>query len=210
VSGRAPFAGLDAGQVIRDPRGLQIPGELAPGVYDLALARRQSDGNWLAVRRGPLRLGTAAPLATVRVLGRSVDRTPPAVQHAHDARLGTGVRLAGYDLEREGRALHLALHWQALEEMAVRYKIFAHLVEQGGAVPRAQADAYPHLPTTSWIPGEYLRDDLAMELPPDLALGLYELLVGLYDEATGRRLQVKDPQGAVIGDALRLEQILLE
>jgi hypothetical protein len=161
-------------------------------------------------RRGLIVLGTTVPMATVRVLGRGVDRTPPAVQNPVDARLGDGVRLLGYDLEVKSRELNLTLHWQALEQMAIGYKIFAHLVEQGGEAPRAQADLYPHLPTTGWTPGEYLRDDLTIGLLPDLAPGRYELLVGLYDEATGHRLQVRDAQGQVVGDALRLEGILVE
>jgi hypothetical protein len=210
VGGRAAFAGLEVGQVIRDPRDLRVPGELAPGIYVLALGRTKPDGGWLAVRRGPVTLGTTMPLATVRVLGRSMDRTPPVVQHAADARLGAGVRLAGYDLDLGGPSLHLALHWQVLDEMVVGYKIFAHLVEMGGGVPRAQADVYPHLPTTGWMPGEYLRDDLMIDLPPDLAPGRYELLVGLYHEATGSRLAVTNAQGQVVGDAVRLGEIQVE
>jgi hypothetical protein len=208
--GRAPFADLEEGQVLRDPRSLHLPGGVAPGIYSLSLGRRQPDGGWMAVRRGPVALGSAVPLATVRVLGRSGDLMQPVVANSVDARLGQGVRLVGYDLEVRGRELHLTLYWQALEEMATGYKIFAHLVEQGGQAPRAQADLYPHLPTTGWIRGEYLRDEVTITLPQNLTQGQYDLLVGLYDEGTGHRLEVKNAQNQALGDALRLEAVQVE
>jgi hypothetical protein len=68
AGGLAPFASLDAGQVVRDPRLFALPPDLEPGVYDLSLGRRQPDGSWLRVRRGPFDLGSTYPLATVRVL----------------------------------------------------------------------------------------------------------------------------------------------
>jgi hypothetical protein len=67
AGGRAPFPGLAPGQIVRDPRWLALPGDLAPGVYDLYLGRRTPDGAWLPVRRGPVALGPRYPLATVRV-----------------------------------------------------------------------------------------------------------------------------------------------
>jgi mannosyltransferase len=70
AGGLAPFASLGQGQVIRDPWQLDVPPGLAPGVYDLQVGRRQADGTWLPVRRGPFSLGPYYPLATVRVLGR--------------------------------------------------------------------------------------------------------------------------------------------
>jgi len=67
VGGRAPFALLAAGQVIRDPRLFPLPTDLPPGIYTLSLGRRQPAGFWLPVRRGFCPLGTTYPLATVRV-----------------------------------------------------------------------------------------------------------------------------------------------
>lgn len=67
VGGRAPFARMEAGQVVRDPVALGVPGDLMPGVYDLTVGRLR-DGSWLAVRRGLFSLGSSYPLATIRVL----------------------------------------------------------------------------------------------------------------------------------------------
>jgi uncharacterized membrane protein len=70
AGGRAPFARLAAGQAVRDPRQVTLPGDLEPGVYNLFLGRQRADGTWHPVRRGPFPLGSAYPLVTVRVLGR--------------------------------------------------------------------------------------------------------------------------------------------
>ena len=70
AGGLAPFPGLAAGQVVRDPRQVSLPADLPPGVYNLSLGRRGADGAWLPVRRGPFPLGDTYPLATVHVLPR--------------------------------------------------------------------------------------------------------------------------------------------
>jgi len=209
LGGQAPFADLRAGQLLRDPRSLVLPGGLEPGVYDLRLGRRRANGPWLPIRRGPLSLGATYSLATVRLLGRTPNRTPPEVQTAVDAIFGptaaSGVRLVGYDLAPEGSALRLVLYWQALGPLDTPHKIFVHLAGEGGAADiRAQADVYPRLPATSWLPDEYLADSVRLDLPADLPPGVYTLLVGLYDEASGARLPVS-VGGRPAGDHLPLE-----
>jgi 4-amino-4-deoxy-L-arabinose transferase-like glycosyltransferase len=215
VGGQVPFAGLAPGQTIRDPRSVTLPGGLAPGVYNLVLGRRSRDGAWLPVQRGPLPLGSTYPLATVRVMGRPSNLTPRSVQHPVDARFGSDIRLVGYDLEppiskvqHSASTTLLALHWQALAPMTARYKIFVHLTGEGGPADiHAQADVYPHLPTTGWVQGEYLSDRVSLELPANLPPGRYSLLMGLYDEATGERLPAFDATGQALGDSLLLEQV---
>ena len=72
VGGRAPLSRMMAGQTVRDPVTLELPGYLAPGVYDLIVGRRRAGGSWLPVQRGPFPLGSTYPLATIRVLGQKV------------------------------------------------------------------------------------------------------------------------------------------
>jgi uncharacterized membrane protein len=68
VGGRAPFTQMEAGQTVRDPVALELPDSLAPGMVDLVVGRRRTDGSWLGVRRGPFPLGPTYPIATIRVL----------------------------------------------------------------------------------------------------------------------------------------------
>ena len=213
AGGRAPFAGLAAGQVVRDPRAFVLPGDLDAGVYNLWLGRRQPDGRWLPVRRGAVRLGSTYPLATVRAVGRAARFEAPAVEQPLDASLGLEppggvIHLTGYDLEQRTADLALTLYWQAGVPPAEGYKIFVHLVGDGGPADiRAQTDVYPHLPTTAWMPGEYVQDEVVLDLPVDLPPGMYTLRAGLYDEATGARLSFFATDGALLGDSLPLAEI---
>jgi hypothetical protein len=184
-----------------------LPGELPHGVYNLVLGRRRPDGAWLPVVRGPFPLGSSYPLATVRALGRPLNLEPPDVQHPVGTRFGEGIGLEGYDLESSASNLLLTLHWQALAPVDLRYKLFVHLVGRGLDDIHAQADVYPGLPTTAWMPGEYRSDEIALKLPADLPSGRYSLVVGWYDDSTGQRLPANDAAGENLGDSLVLQQI---
>jgi hypothetical protein len=212
VGGRVPFAGLAAGQALRDPQTLTLPADLAPGIYDLALGRQRSDGTWLPIRRGAVALGRTYPLATIRVPGRPLNLTPPDVQYPVEARFGEAIRLLGYDTPAPSfhdqdpiSSIELVLHWQAIAPTATPFKIFLHLVsEDGPAGIMSQADLYTLLPTSGWVPGEYLADGASLDVPLGLPPGDYVLLLGFYDEATGDRLPVRDATGQDLGDSLVL------
>jgi hypothetical protein len=208
AEGRAPFSKLGDGQVVRDWQHVSLPGQLEAGVYDLEVGRRRPDGPWLPVSREPFGLGTSYPLATIRVLGRSADVSPPSVQHRVEARFGDSVRVLGYNLEGGGNRLALTLFWRVLAPMESPSKMFVHVVGSGGLGDiRAQADVYPRLTATSWLPGEYLSEEVTLDLPADLSADGYTLLVGWYDEATGDRLPVFDAAGKPLGDSLVLERV---
>ena len=68
AGGRAPLTRMGAGQTVRDPVALELPGTLRSGVYDLVAGRRRADGSWLTVQRGPFPLSSVYPMATVRIL----------------------------------------------------------------------------------------------------------------------------------------------
>ena len=170
------------------------------------------------MKRGPLPLGTAYPLATIRVLGRPMNLEPPVVQHPVGARFGIApdplVRLVGYDLQipeprtGAGSRPQITLYWQALEPMTTQYKVFVHLVGEGGPNDiRAQVDTHPGLPTSGWVPGEYLADTVELELPDHLSPGHYRLLLGLYDEPSGERLHLLDEADGASGSSLVLQEI---
>jgi uncharacterized membrane protein len=208
--GRAPFATLEAGQAVRDPQAVILPAGLPPGVYNLLLGRRAPDGSWLAVTRGPVSLGHRYPLATIHVPDRELNMEPPRPVQPADVRFGEAILLAGFDLQPPAPVaspgtLELTLHWQALAPTAAPLKVFVHLVGDGGPGDlRAQADVYPHLPTTGWVPGEYLADEVTLDVPAGLPPGGYRLLLGFYDEGSGVRLPVYATGGTPLGDSYQL------
>jgi len=84
--------------------------------------------------------------------------------------------------------------------MATPYAVFVHLIDADNQV-RSTADAEPgngSLPTTGWIPNEYLTDIHTLTLSPDIAKGMYQIEIGVYDPITGARLKTIDGKERVI------------
>jgi hypothetical protein len=112
------------------------------------------------------------------------------MQNTLSATFADQIRLAGYSIEQNDRALTLVLHWQALGQLPVDYKYFIHVWSKGEVV--AQADAMPDsygYPTSWWAPDETFSDTVMMDLG-DLRPGEVLITVGLYEATTGARLPV--------------------
>jgi 4-amino-4-deoxy-L-arabinose transferase-like glycosyltransferase len=123
-------------------------------------------------------------------------------------------RLLGYDLDgapAPGGALTLTLYWRVENATPISWKVFVHLIGADGR-PAAQGDDFPlagQRPTTSWQPGEIIRDSYTVKLPADMPPGDYPLRIGFYDPASGVRLApVLDAEDAPQpGDQVQLELV---
>ena len=125
-----------------------------------------------------------------RPLPLELDRATPL-----EADLGGVVRLLGYHLPSEaahaGSTYRVTVYWLPQATTPTPYTVFVHLYVPGvGTV--AQRDLYPGggaYPTTVWAPGRPFVDTFYLHLPagaPSAANA--QVLIGLYDEATGQRL----------------------
>ncbi len=137
----------------------------------------------------------AVEIGRVKINARSHRFDLPAPKFSVTATLDSKIKLLGYDLEvKPGAPLALTLYWQALDGLANRYTVFAHLLDaQGNLV--AQRDSEPdagHAPTTSWVPNEIITDHYQIDLPDHVAPGDYTLAVGMYNAPTGARLRVNE------------------
>jgi hypothetical protein len=136
--------------------------------------------------------------------------TAPVVQHPQLTSAGDALQLIGYKLERTtlhaGEQLPLTLYWNANKTPGKSYTVFVHLIDAKGAV-RAQRDSIPQngtLPTNRWFPGEYISDAYTVALPNALPAGAYHIEVGMYDEATGVRLPLKNADGTALPNGSRI------
>ena len=89
--------------------------------------------------------------------------------------------------------------------------MFVQLLSQGGEL-QAQVDRAPvggFRPTSSWQPGEVIRDNYGLALPPDLPLGRYQLIVGLYSPDSLQRLAVSTSEGVAMGDHVPLAEVII-
>lgn len=104
-------------------------------------------------------------------------------------------------------SLALTLTWQAVQPVADDYTVFVHLLG-GDNAKIVQVDRRPcggECPTSTWMPGQIIRDRYELELAPaaeaDVAPGPYRLAIGLYLLDSGERAQVIGRQdGTVILD----------
>ncbi len=127
-----------------------------------------------------------------------------------DAPFSAGIRLDAWAHDEgplyAGDIFRLRLTWETDRPVTANEQVFVHLLGPDGRL-LAQHDSAPaagRWPTTSWQPHERVADAHGIPLPADLPPGDYELVAGLYDPATGQRLQ--RPDGT---DHVRLGQITI-
>jgi len=214
IHGTYPTSRWPVDSLTRDPHRLLLPANLPPGHYRFLLGvYRSEDGKPLAIGRWPHWRGQELALATIEVEGRPHSTEPPkAIQHPLWARLGDNILFLGYDLasveSRPGGSLHLTLYWQALAQMETSYTVFTHLVDEEDRI-WGQKDSVPgnwSLPTTSWIEGEYIKDEYEIPVKEDAPLGDYLIEIGMYDASTSLRLPIYDRVGKYLGDRLLLKE----
>ena len=122
------------------------------------------------------------------------------MQYETDAQLGP-IRLVGYDLNsthiQPGHDIILRHYWQAEQPTQSIHHVYNHLLSVDGDIV-AQTDYVPlwddRRPTTTWDdPDEImLGREFTLSVPADLSPGAYQLVSGLYDPTTWRRLQSPD------------------
>lgn len=130
-----------------------------------------------------------------------------------DVRLGDQIALRGFTLHsdalRPGDVLQVTLFWEALQAPQSRYKVFLHLVDEGGQI-LSQYDDEPGDgmdPTSSWKPERgVFGDRYGLLVPMTAPEGTYRLLVGLYHVEGAPRLPIAIA-GEPAGDALTLATV---
>ena len=133
-----------------------------------------------------------------------------------NARFGAAIVLDTFALPaadlHAGDALRLTLRWHAEAAVPQRYKVFVHLSASRDAPPLAQHDSEPGgglEPTSMWPVGVAIVDRQGVALPVELPAGRYELLLGVYDPASGQRLPV-EAAAALPGDRLLLAIVTIQ
>ena len=118
---------------------------------------------------------------------------PPQV--TYQSTFADGIELLGYDLTEttlDGQPiLNVALYWQARQTPTQDYTVFVQLLDPSGKFVTGFDNPPCHrtCPTTSWQPGEFLRDEYQLPLAGVDRTQEYQLQIGLYD-GTGTRLKI--------------------
>jgi hypothetical protein len=84
-------------------------------------------------------------------------------------------------------------------QLPADYTVFVHVLDPNGQLV-AQSDLQPgggYAPTSSWPIGRPITDRHGVVLPPTLAAGEYQIVIGLYGP-DGVRLKSNDGQDAIV------------
>jgi len=177
-----------------------------------------------AIRLAPLALMAALAIwAPFGVIAPAYARPPlltaeqeAAIPHRLDLAVGDGMELLGYDMGasevRPGQDLAVTLYWRARSPMGEDYSVFVHLLTENELIV-GQRDVYPGrgtFPTTQWRPGDAIADTYVIPVSPTAFSPSQAVLeVGMYNQATGARLPIRDASGATIGDHVRFGRVLV-
>jgi len=178
--------------------------QLEVGLYDPKSQQRLT-----AVTVQGLVLGDNVRFHTLRIIPAGNSPLPNAMRIDFDHQIA----LVGYDLDKRlaapGETLHLTLYWRALQPLEKNYTVFTHLLSQEGNRV-AQMDGWPQrgtAPTSGWQVASLVKDDYDLIVPPEAALGVYRIQIGLYLAETGQRLPVLDSGGQPQGDYVALAPV---
>ncbi len=153
---------------------------------------------------GPARCGWLQPeteacaLPSVLLAGAAL---PPEAVRYSDQLVLRAATLAT-TTARPGDGVSVSLEWQALRPLSESYTVFVHVVGPDGRL-YGQVDYWPvegTRLTTSWLPGEIIRDPYTVRLAADAPPGAYTVHVGLYLLETLERLPVFNAEGAPVDD----------
>jgi hypothetical protein len=198
-----------AGEVWRGQHDFMVPIEAQPGLARLQIGLVDEAGR---------PLGESVSLASLEIQATERVFTVPETQYPSGANLGDLVTLVGADLDRAtvepGQTLHLTLYWQAQTRMKKSYTVFTHLLDADSRI-WAQQDGIPASgarPTTGWVPGEVIRDEVQLAVAPQAPPGDYVIEVGLYDAGDPAlpRLSVLDEAGQPIDDRVLLAEVRVQ
>lgn len=199
--GGCPTRGWQAGEIYADRVLLALPQTAyAPdrAVWEVGFFSPSNGQRLPAYGAGGQALGDAVRFGAVDVQPNAGD-----VPNPQDIRFEDKVALVGYEMDRRaaapGDTLHITLYWKALAPVDKDYTVFVHLLGEGADI-WGQRDSMPQgglAPTSAWQAGQIIRDQYEVRVKDESPPLVCTLEVGLYDAATGVRLNVVDADGHV-------------
>ncbi|MGJ3239224.1 MAG: 6-pyruvoyl-tetrahydropterin synthase-related protein [Anaerolineae bacterium] len=147
---------------------------------------------------------TNTPLRTVRL----VDGALQGLAHPLAVNFGDALRLIGADAPttaQSGGDYTLTLYWRLQDApLDADYSVLAQIVDARDVIISETTQFYPgRLATRNWLTDYYLTDKLTLSIPEHTPPTNHHLQIGVFDSASGERLDVLNTQGNPIGqDAL--------
>ncbi|HSN74646.1 MAG TPA: glycosyltransferase family 39 protein [Anaerolineae bacterium] len=142
---------------------------------------------------------------------------PPAMQPVN-ANFAGQVELLGFSQPSclpspDGQPCPLILFWRALQPLTADLKLSAYLADAAGqrwSEPQDQRLSAYQYPTFRWQPGATVISELPLPAAPGTPSGEYQLWLSLYDEISGRPLDLLDSAGSAQGTRTVLEPVRVD
>lgn len=193
------------GELVRDTYHIKVPADLSvPSVVQIEVGLYAPEN----MERLPVQSETAQVRNSAVLLAKmkALPTSEPerCAQGLTDMDFGGQAILEGYSLAapqaRPGAKLTGQLCWRASDPLDRDYTVFVQLVGPSGLV--AQDDAQPRqgaFPTSVWSSGDRVVHPFAILIGAQVAPARYQLIAGLYDVSSGRRLPVGAGDFAALG-----------
>ncbi len=94
-----------------------------------------------------------------------------------------------------GDTVRVSAAFKVTGKVPADYMIFVHVEDVDGRTDRLNADHPPArgaVPTSRWEPGQIIRDDFEIMIPPGMPVRGLNLVMGFWDPKTDQRLPVKN------------------
>jgi len=150
--------------------------------------------SWPIYRLGPRITPVRGPL-------QGIGGSPGLIFGGQIALVGFSVR----ELLRWPPAFELSYDWQCLRRPATDLRVFVHFTDATGQIAYQQ-DHWPSngfSPTSEWKSGDIIRERYVAVLPL-LPSTRYDIMIGWFDLASGRRLAVAGPRAPYKEDRVRV------
>ena len=134
------------------------------------------------------------------------------IQRASTVNFGGQIGLLGVSLREVldwPASFEVIYHWQCLKESAGDVQIFVLITDSAGHIAYQQ-EHWPRaerFSTTKWKVGDIIRERYVMVLPGSLPGGKYQIRVGWFDPAGGRRLPILKSAASNSEDSARVAEI---
>ncbi|MDM8531566.1 glycosyltransferase family 39 protein [Anaerolineales bacterium HSG25] len=183
------------GEIIEESYAIPTVPHTPPGLYQLEWSLLRQDARlpngfeYLPWQDGDTVLSDHLYPARVRLLDPAHADVPPQPLTAH---IGDRIRLNGYEINQHGNEVSLALYWSNNELVKQDYTVFTQLLGPDYQV-WAQWDNPPQdgrYPTSQWQSQDQVVDRYTLQRAEGAPAGMYHVLVGMYDPATGERLPI--------------------
>ena len=180
----SPTSSWPLDEVWPDGHQLTIPETAEPGYYALEVSFYD-----------PADLGAFGQPVVIGHLSVGDDETDLEMADPL-ARFGSAIALIEAELPtgplQPGDQAPVYLIWRAEDRPDTNYTFFLHLLDMEGNLA-AQVDSPPlggFFPTSNWLTGLPVSDELSLMLPDDLPIGRYQVVLGVYDPTDLQRLPV--------------------